>query len=39
MAEVDGQSVELKELINKEEWNACFTKEGKIDMESLSQGE
>jgi hypothetical protein len=39
VAEVNGESVELKTLINQPEWNSVFTREGTIDIELLSQGE
>lgn len=39
VAKVNGKAVELKELINKAEWNKIFTNEGVIQIESLSHGE
>lgn len=38
VAEVQGKAVELKNLINKGEWNEYFTKEGNIEIDRLSQG-
>ncbi|MEQ8523167.1 hypothetical protein [Gracilimonas sp.] len=38
-AKVNGEAVELKKLINRPEWNMIFTKEGVINIESLSHGE
>lgn len=39
MAEVNGESVNLKELINHPDWNGVFTKEKDMDIELLSHGD
>ena len=38
VAEVNGEAVEFKELINKPEWSGIFTSEAKINIEGLSHG-